>query len=495
MGKIYKEPSKGMMKRWRDYDFELTDERIWSIINSNYPGALPNTRNYIFNQIKLYGRDQDIVRFTGLICKEDFIEQYNLSRKNLSFIPDYDFSLLPSLISNKNEKVTVICKNTICGVEIGKFETNYSILIDKGRNVFLNKTFERYVTTEYYERPESTKLFKEKAIRKFGTDLYDFSEVKLLNNSDIPIKIKCNTCNRTFWCRATDFLSQGCPLCSRDRQADTSAIKFEDWLQRAKETHGDKYTYKKPEGKFREFSLVNIVCNSCGTKFKQQTGTHILSKYPCPNCRRIAISQETSELTLEELLAQLHSILDDKYIFDDTQLISGSKERILTYTEISTGKILEQRISRILKGNLDPDSHLSAGEQLIKTWLTDNEFNFEFQYQIKGLIEGKINKFVIIDFILPDINYWIEFNGKQHYSEKDYCGISRSRENDSFELQVSRDNNVREYCKNNNITLIEIPYTYCTKSEISNILERILINHESPDFIIQPEIQYVDNKE
>ena len=49
MGKIYKEPSKGMMKRWRDYDFELTDERIWSIINSNYPGALPNTRNYIFN--------------------------------------------------------------------------------------------------------------------------------------------------------------------------------------------------------------------------------------------------------------------------------------------------------------------------------------------------------------------------------------------------------------------------------------------------------------
>ena len=52
-----------------------------------------------------------------------------------------------------------------------------------------------------------------------------------------------------------------------------------------------------------------------------------------------------------------------------------------------------------------------------------------------------------------------------------------------------------EISKENNITLIEIPYTYCTKSEISNILERILINHEYPDFRIPPEIQYVDNKE
>ena len=61
--------------------------------------------------------------------------------------------------------------------------------------------------------------------------------------------------------------------------------------------------------------------------------------------------------------------------------------------------------------------------------------------------------------------------------------------------QLRRDENVRDYCRENNITLIEIPYTYYDYSDISDVLERILINHESPDFIIQPEIQYVDNKE
>ena len=66
---------------------------------------------------------------------------------------------------------------------------------------------------------------------------------------------------------------------------------------------------------------------------------------------------------------------------------------------------------------------------------------------------------------------------------------------EEFNLQVKRDKELRNYCKLNNITLIEIPYTYYTYEKISDVLERILINHESPDFIIQPEIQYVDNKE
>lgn len=48
--------------------------------------------------------------------------------------------------------------------------------------------------------------------------------------------------------------------------------------------------------------------------------------------------------------------------------------------------------------------------------------------------------------------------------------------------------NVRKYCKENNIILIEIPYTYNTYEKISEILKRILIGGESPDIITQPKI-------
>lgn len=57
-----------------------------------------------------------------------------------------------------------------------------------------------------------------------------------------------------------------------------------------------------------------------------------------------------------------------------------------------------------------------------------------------------------------------------------------------YKKQLKRDENVRKYCKENNIILIEIPYTYNTYEKISEVLKRILIEGESPDIITQPKI-------
>lgn len=57
----------------------------------------------------------------------------------------------------------------------------------------------------------------------------------------------------------------------------------------------------------------------------------------------------------------------------------------------------------------------------------------------------------LLDFYIPSLNTVIEYNGEQHYRK---VGIWEER----FEKQQARDEELRQYCKDNGIKLIEIRY-------------------------------------
>ena len=64
-------------------------------------------------------------------------------------------------------------------------------------------------------------------------------------------------------------------------------------------------------------------------------------------------------------------------------------------------------------------------------------------------------------FYLPDYNTCIEYNGEQHYDWKDYYfskSISDDERKRLFEEQKKHDNIKKEYCENNGIKLLVIPY-------------------------------------
>ena len=62
----------------------------------------------------------------------------------------------------------------------------------------------------------------------------------------------------------------------------------------------------------------------------------------------------------------------------------------------------------------------------------------------------------------------IEYNGKQHYKPVEYFGGE-----ESFKVQVIKDNIKREYCLSKGIRLIEIDYK--SFANIESILERELV--------------------
>lgn len=109
----------------------------------------------------------------------------------------------------------------------------------------------------------------------------------------------------------------------------------------------------------------------------------------------------------------------------------------------------------------------SRGEGFVRTYLEDNNI----LYKNKITVYYNDYKFVP-DFILEDRKIWIEYNGQQHYELIEIFHKSI----DTFIHQIKRDRMVREYCKKNDILLIEIPYTVNTKENVDNFLNNILKN-------------------
>lgn len=100
-------------------------------------------------------------------------------------------------------------------------------------------------------------------------------------------------------------------------------------------------------------------------------------------------------------------------------------------------------------------NHRSLGEKKIKTYLEKKNINYEEQKWFKDCRDKKPLPF---DFYLPDLNIMIEFDGIQHFVVKD------SYFKHGVEYIKLHDNIKNDYCKQNKIKLIRIPYY-----EINNI--------------------------
>lgn len=486
---------------WKRRAYDITDEVIEKIMEVNYNSLLPKSKEYVKSLIKTYKRSLNTKGLSSIIVKEDLLDEYRKSRLSSKFLPNYDFSLVPDIIKDKRDKFLLISHDTICGIEIGTVETCFHSLIELKREPIFNKTYEKY-TNAHISVNNLSKIdnFINRAtnIYKENLENFDLSSISFSDDFDIPIKIHCKNCNRSFWVRPTDFLKgKGCPHCNRLQKAAEASIPFEKFKQMAVQKRGNSYDYSLAESEYKNFTsgLISIKCNSCGTIFYQSPIQHITSKYPCPDCRKSIISNN-SFLDKSEILRRLIKICGPDYDFSNSHIVD--RQTPIEFIHIPTGKkILQKPVNIFTGGSIDPDDYLPLGENLIVNWLRSQSSNLEFVHRqvIKGKIMGRSKLYVEIDFSVTKDKkvFYIEANGCQHYDESHFIGlgkISSSVTKYTFKQQLTRDRNVKQYCLDNNITFIEIPYTYFTYKKIDDILTRIILNNESPDFIEIPEIKY-----
>lgn len=131
--------------------------------------------------------------------------------------------------------------------------------------------------------------------------------------------------------------------------------------------------------------------------------------------------------------------------------------------------IVEVRSDLLLNGHTQSCGCLgSLGEQTISKILTKLGISFSSQYIFKDCYNPKTGKNLRFDFYLPDYNCCIEYDGKQHFED-----TSGWFNNYSFKELQKRDNIKNQYCENNHIKLIRIPYTDYNKINFNYLKELI----------------------
>lgn len=107
----------------------------------------------------------------------------------------------------------------------------------------------------------------------------------------------------------------------------------------------------------------------------------------------------------------------------------------------------------------------SIGEQNIATILVENNINFIREYHPDQLTERKLR----FDFYVEKDNdnfYFIEFDGKQHYTSQ----TSWSTTEEELKDLQQRDQIKNNYCIKNHISLIRIPYNYRDKIKLEDLI-------------------------
>lgn len=174
--------------------------------------------------------------------------------------------------------------------------------------------------------------------------------------------------------------------------------------------------------------------------------------------RRCSICYKYRKLTYKEVYNYFkeygYKLLSKEYINAHEKMkveCPEGHEFLISYAKFYTGRRC-------------PICSSSAGAQEIRNILNSLNINFEREKIFKNC---KDKRYLPFDFYLPDYNICIEYDGEQHY------GINRTfKLTDKDFNYIKRHDTIKdEYCKNNNIKLIRIPYW-----EFKNIKDILISN-------------------
>lgn len=292
--------------------------------------------------------------------------------------------------------------------------------------------------------------------KKIHKDKYNYDYVEYKNDKT-KIKIWCNSCKAFFMQTPHCHLKkQGCPFCEKNNRK----MDINIFIERAKKIHNNKYEYNNIiyNGTKKK---IKIFCNKCKNYFFQTPGSHLRGN-GCPYCAG------NFHHTKDDFIKKAQKIHGKvKYSYEQIKYINN-RTKVLIYCN-NCKKYFNQLPSSHTSGVGCPYCSMSKGEQTIQKILEQYNIKFEAQKKFKNC---KNKRSLSFDFYLPDYNLCVEFQGEQHYSSKMMTELHKSKKIGIKKLILQRQNDKikRNYCKQNNIKLLEIKYNDNIKNKLNETI-------------------------
>lgn len=285
------------------------------------------------------------------------------------------------------------------------------------------------------------------------------SEIRIINpniialdkyiNVNTPILHKCLIDNYEWYTAPANILyNNGCPKCSKRFRRT-----HDDYINEASIANPNIEVLEKFNG--MQIPILHK-CKLHNVKWKV-IPENILNGHGCKKCGVKKIGDKNRK-THKEYVDELKVTNKDIAVIDTY---------VNSYTSILHKCLIDgyewyASPLNILSGCGCPQCQESYGERLIRQWLNKYNISYEFQKIFKDCRDVKPLPF---DFYLSDYNMAIEYDGEQHYEPVEYFGGQKS-----FEYTQRHDKIKNEYCENNNIKLLRIPYFKNIEEELNNFL-------------------------
>ena len=278
---------------------------------------------------------------------------------------------------------------------------------------------------ENYSPKSKTEIFIEKA-RKVHGDKYDYSKVVYKKAIDNVIII-CKEHGEFLQTPHMHLRGQGCPKCAKNVRLTT-----EEFIECAREIHGDKYDYSKVNY-VNNKTKVKIICPEHG-EFWQTPNKHIYAEECCPKCNGGV------RMTKEEFIERAREIHGDKYDYSKVEY-KNARTDVCIICPIH-GEFWQVPYVHIGMGCGCPSCNSSKLEDDVSKIFPDF-----IRQQTFDWLKYKLS--LSLDFYSPDLNIAIECQGEQHFRSVDYFGGDKK-----FEDIQQRDLHKFQLCQSHNIKVL-----------------------------------------
>ena len=285
-------------------------------------------------------------------------------------------------------------------------------------------------------------------------DKYDYSMVEYTKAKNY-IKIICKK-HGVFEQTADSHLrGNGCYKCAIENRIKEQFLTTEEFINRAKQIHGDKYDYS--QSIYTNYNTkIKIICKKHG--LFEQTAREHLDGNGCIECSykyRKELMHKKALDTFEQFKSTCKYDLS-KFEYKDAHTKSIAICKKHGEFSISFNNLSNDKGCPLCKS--------SKGENKVRQYLQSHNIQFEEQKKFNNC---KYKKLLPFDFYIPNINTCIEYDGQQHFGPVDCFGGD-----EGFNLVQKRDNIKTQFCANNNIKLLRISYQ--DFDNIDSILDKIL---------------------
>lgn len=348
-------------------------------------------------------------RTTKRKTNSEFVKEvYGLVDNEYEFLEKY-----------KNNSTKILCRHNLCGSEYkitpNNFLQGYRCAWCAGN---VKKTDEEF-KKEVYGLVKGEYIFLEE---------YKNNSTKILCKHDL--------CGHEYKASPNQFLQGNrCPECSSSTKKTS-----EEFVKEIYDLVDDEYEFLE---KYKS-ARTSILCrhNSCGHEW-MVIPSDFLRGTRCPRCAG------NIRKTAEEFKKEVFVLVGSEYTFMEGY--KNNRTGILCRHN-SCGHKYKVTPSNFLRGRRCPVCTSSKGEERVGDYLKNNNISFKVEHSFSDLV-GVGSGLLRFDFaVLQDseLAFLIEYDGRFHFEE--------IFDREDFKRIQIHDERKNQYCKDNNIPLLRIPY-------------------------------------